>query len=559
MHLIFQFPIADLRPLNTENLRLTRPYWPSPDIAEGKPFIRKFGQLKDRQLGGVSGWPSEEYYCDASLSVKYTDIHKSGYDTGEGVKAVITKVYRRLYSDGKFMNKIELGFVDDLESRLNQNFASKIVDLQDVIDHYCKLPVRIKDQTIPLSEAGKALCKSFTEATTIKSKYQSDINRLVIGGQLNITIVLSTNDFIKLPEHSQLINQYMVNKRKVFLYGAKLQIAKRDVKVWIIRAYKDTDRLPKGNPLMTVVRNLRINLGRIHAERETLRILLSNIMIKAVPLEAGTAKSELVTSYVKDIVKKLFAQKRNSLEQNEILDFALASEKLALPGTLESLYLTAIDYKDKYTQKLIKKLADDLQAKKVVTILYLTSNPKGKQLISVENEIDEIEDKIERGKRRELYSFESQVSVEKNELIRFMLKYQPTILHISLHNTKADGLFFKDRSGEASPVSVREFEEIIRTYTDFFKLYAVILTACNTYAHANAVLPYVKFAVATNAAIPTESGPVYAKHFYQTLCDSEEIDIPLCHKIALLQLKQSGLKSSTALAIHEMFELLPKS
>lgn len=559
MHLIFQFPIADLRPLITEDLRLIRPYWPSPDIADGKPFIRKFGQLKDRQLGGVTGWPSEEYFCDARLCVKYTDIHKNGYDTHKGVKAVIKKVYRRLYSDGRFMNKIELGFVDDLENRLSQYPLGKCVDLRDVVDHYCKLPVQIKDKTIPLSEAGSLLCGSFTESTTIRSKYLSDVKKLVIGGQLNITIVLSATDFINLPEHSQLINQYMVNRRKVFLYGTKLSVGNQDVKVWIIKAHKDTDQLPKGNPLKAVVRNLRINLARIHAERETLRILLSNIMIKSVPLEAGTAKSKMVTSYVKDLAEKLFAQKRNSLSQNDILDFALASENLALPGTLDTLYRTVIDYKDKYTLKVIKKLAYDLQAKKVTTVLYLTSNPKGKQLISVENEINEIDDKIERGKRRELYNFEPQLSVEKDELIRFMLTHQPRILHISLHNTKADGLFFKDSSGETSPISVAEFEEIIRTYTRFYKLDAVILTACNTHAHAKAILPYVKHAICTNTAIPTESGPVYAKHFYQTLFDSEEINIPLCHTIALLQLKQSGLKSSTECPIHEMFELLPKS
>lgn len=297
MHIIFQFPITDLRLIKDEGLRLGRPFWTSPDIDKSRPFIRQFGRLRDRKNGGVTGWPAEEHYCDARLSIKYKDIHKSGFVIDEEEKAIIYKAYRRLYSDGKFMNKIELGFFDDIEDRIKLRRPGTLIKLIDVLKHYSNLPIQIDGQNVELAASGPRLRDKFTRATTYKSKYTKTINKLVVDGQLNITVVLTSNDNIELPADARLINEYQVSQKKIRLYAWKMEVQQRSVKVWLIKVFKDTDLLPKENPVKTVVRNLRINLARIHAERETLRILLSNIMNGSVPLEAGICQRSCIYRY----------------------------------------------------------------------------------------------------------------------------------------------------------------------------------------------------------------------------------------------------------------------
>ncbi|GGA95756.1 hypothetical protein GCM10011500_09420 [Mucilaginibacter rubeus] len=454
------------------------------------------------------------------------------------------------------MNKIELGFFDDIEERLKLKRPGMLIKLIDVLKHYSNLPIQIDGDTVQLAGSGPRLRDKFTQATTYKSKYTKTINKLVVDGQLNITVVLTSNDNIELPEDARLINEYRVSQKKICLYGWKMELPQRSVKVWLIKVFKDTDKLPKENPVKTVVRNLRINLARIHAERETLRILLSNIMNGTLPLEAGSNEAKLVKTYVKKITAKLFAKKRNKLDQEDILRFALASEELVLPGSLESLNETAISFNDKYTKNAIKKMADELENSKVSTILYLTSSPKDKQLLDIQREIGMIKDKHISGLHRDRYKIEFEPSVKKTDLLSLLNRYKPTILHISLHASKVDGLYFEGPDHQPAPLSVKQFEDVIKIYNKNRSLTAIILSACNSINHAKAALPFCSYAMGTNAAIPDEASPLYAEGFYNILFSSAPPVYTFCHESAILRIQQADLESPDDRPIDQMFELL---
>lgn len=135
----------------------------------------------------------------------------------------------------------------------------------------------------------------------------------------------------------------------------------------------------------------------------------------------------------------------------------------------------------------------------------------------------------------------------------------PTVLHISLHASKVDGLYFERSDHQPAPLSVTEFEDVIKIYTTYHELTAVILSACNTLNHAKAALPFCSYAMGTNTAIPDEASPLYAAGFYHILFSSVPPIFAFCHASAISQIKQADLESSGDIPINQMFELLTKS
>ncbi len=557
MHIIFQFPIIDLRPLLTKDkIRLPLPFWPAPDLDTGRPFIRQFGRLRNRKLGGTTGWAAEEFFCDARLSIKYDNLHLKGPTVSDTEKAVIYKCYRRLYSDGKFMNKLELGFIDDIETRLKA--ANKSTDLSAVIAHYCDLEVKVGENLLPLYKAGDPLAGAYSKSTTYRENFNQDISTLLFAGKPNITVVLPPGIRFIIPIAARQISTFKTGEKEITLYGWNYQHQGKPVKIWIIRLPQTFFVAAEDKGVASVQRNLRINLLRIHAEKETVRILLSQVLQNKVPLQAGSEQAKLVQSYLKNVAERLFAGTRLKLDQQDILNFALQSEDKVLPGNISTLEGIAIDFRDKYTTAVITGMAETLVAHKLTSILFLSASPTGKYPLDIQKELDNIENEKERGKSREAYVLHDELGVNKDELLRFLTREQPDILHISLHAQKIDGLYFQDEGGEPAPLTASDFADVLKTHTAYHPLKAVIINACNSKAHAEAALTYCDFTMGTNYPIPDIAAACYAKYFYQTLFDLDRPDIPRCHANALTQLGQSGISVQDSKPVNQMFEILKK-
>ena len=150
-------------------------------------------------------------------------------------------------------------------------------------------------------------------------------------------------------------------------------------------------------------------------------------------------------------------------------------------------------------------------------ILYICASPKGTKSLSFTQEMKLIEDGVRNGDLREGFDFSVKAEVEKNKFSVVLNREKPSILHLSMHASKAKGLYFVDKVGVQNPIDVDTFAAYLEVYCEDNKLDTIILSACNTLAHAEAILPYAENIIATQDFFPDEASKIFTEAFYNNL------------------------------------------
>ena len=559
MHIVFQFPIVDFRPLLPgDQARLVQPAWPSPDM-QRKPFIRHFGRVKQRMGGGSEDWSAEEFYCNSHLAIKYDNLHEQGYAIGERKKTIVSKCYRRLYSDGRFMNKIELGFVDNLETLLYDRRKQDPISLVPIIKHYADLPVKVRDQSVKLFKAGPLLAANFCDSSTIRGMVSDELHPYVVNGEICILAILSPNESIELPREAVKIDDYTPNKyQSVQVYGYKLHHEGYLFKVWFLKLSRFESILKEKNGLAVILRKIRINLARIHAEKETVRLLLNGIKAEKVTFPPDGEKARLVDSYLKKTAEKLFKKTRANLDVQQVLDFALQSEDVAQPGSFSSLEESVYYFSDQYTRNNIDQLLEKMIVERKKTILFITSSPNGKNPFNFGQELKKIKDALQASTDRANYRIEVETGVQKDDVLKLLIRYMPDYIHITLHASKVNGLYFENADGDALLMDVAEFAKTLALYSLRKKPQAILLSACNSLPHAEAVRTSTLYAMGTQQVFPDKAAIVYATYFYEMLFNDTNPDISFCHQAALFGIQKNlpAFDDIDGLPVHEIPVLL---
>lgn len=104
MFITIQFPFFDTRPLFNDFSETNRyPNWPFPN--QGQHFIHHFGVISKRKSGENNSFSDELEFVDVSNYIKFNNIHQIKF----------FKLFRphfsvrRLYFDGSFLGRIEIG------------------------------------------------------------------------------------------------------------------------------------------------------------------------------------------------------------------------------------------------------------------------------------------------------------------------------------------------------------------------------------------------------------------------------------------------------------------
>ncbi|WP_346237046.1 hypothetical protein ABDK00_012595 [Niabella insulamsoli] len=545
MHLVFQFPIIDCRPLlNNNEVKLAYPEWGNLG-ASSKRFIRKFGAVSMRSAGGSDDWPGEGFYCNAHLAMRYKNLHKLGYplDEARGVRTNIFKSYRRYASSEDYLGRIEAGFVDNTEQLIEQ-LDIKEASLESMIHHYGNLPVTIDGASTRLSSAGSRLAKMYYRSSTPANVQVPEKSKLVQAGDVLVLAVFTKSDAFRLPPHTSLIEAMELpgTTEKLNLYGCRLRHNDMFYKVWLIE-------MPFAKPdqsaeVREMIRNLRINLLRIHLEKETMRHVLSAIKTRAVVIEPGSEQAKAVDRYFEKTGKKIFSHTRYTIRQKNLLDFALRSDRSSTPDTFSQLEEGIYNFKNTYIRENVNKILDKM-ARKI--ILFICTSPNNKSRTKFEDEYREIKRALRNEGNWEAYDIEIETSVRKNELMEHLEWYQPEYLHFCMHNTLKEGLYFEDDQKDPFPMPVTEFAAAIQSYAAKVSLtpLCIILSACNSEAHAEAIKAYCDHVIGTRRVFPADAGIIYAAAFYKTFFAQEGSDIPKCHEAGRAAIQNATIDFGT--------------
>ena len=330
MLVCLQFPISDLRRfLDYPTGLLSVPSWPYPD--HQKDFVRSFGPIRRRPLGGIPGWAQESRICEAHKSLRFAQIYNSG---PANFPFPFKCVFRRFYFDGLAVGKYEIGFVIKISI-----FNSKL--LKKALQYLLSLPVKIENQKqyVPLGNAGKLLSEYYLKCTTSTSFDNNKIANWWINNGSPILLIESKtknlNEQRIVFDGFDTIYNY---KHQLGLYHLWFYSGQHKINTWFLRIFNEkNDEISKTNYKRN--RTFRQYLLRLDAEQECLLKALGAFDKKFISTKRNSTGYNYFQEYLRNAIRRLESGNTN-IENNygeEIAKLAKEAWDFADPGEREGL------------------------------------------------------------------------------------------------------------------------------------------------------------------------------------------------------------------------------
>jgi hypothetical protein len=373
MFLSLQFPIADCRAfLSSEPNLLGRPMWPSvsPDI----DFVRSFGSIRKRKLGGLPGWVGETAICEATRALRFALIthYRDPYQLSLGVKVV----FRRFYFDGLAVGKFELGLSTDNHGSISLSRKQT----GEFIDHCLSLPVTVPALTdkavIPslaraaiqteLGRAGKPLAGFYAACSVSHPPPAQLTDWWVLPGQPLLVVIHDSSEKIHIPYLGKSVPRSEFLNADLSSYEVPYQGKK--LRMWVIGLAERTNYRD--------VRALKICLLRLHAEHESLRVILQNISTNRIAVRPRSAESNTLQRYLNEATRKIsrLSLEADDLAEGDLAELARESEDMVNPGDRDAL-LTSLRNLD-IRKNIFSKVENYVKTEINVKEMYMESKYK---------------------------------------------------------------------------------------------------------------------------------------------------------------------------------------
>ncbi|MBW4670837.1 MAG: alpha/beta hydrolase [Cyanomargarita calcarea GSE-NOS-MK-12-04C] len=152
---------------------------------------------------------------------------------------------------------------------------------------------------------------------------------------------------------------------------------------------------------------------------------------------------------------------------------------------------------------------------KTCDILVLAANPIGTNILQLEQEAALIRQRLQEGEVGKKYIVKVERAVQVEDLSKYLLQYQPLIVHFSGHGNPSGEIILNNSQGQAqlvSPVALAELLAIIRG-----RIECVVLNACFSLQKADALLEQISCVIGMSAEINDNSAVRFAAGFYRGL------------------------------------------
>ena len=393
MFIAIQFPFTDARSfLNADTCRLILPIWslPTPNI----DFVRSFGVIKRRLLGGIDNWSNEEMYCRVTNAIKFQPAIPTSQTLIETkIRPNQVCEFRRLIADGRFQEegntviRLEVGFsywgkIDThapnvLENGGNGNsvpcadlnYREFVSFLQIVLGQSIAVRKEGKAQSGYLSDAGDYVEKKYLDATT----KQLRASPIVVenwwfkrGSPLAVLEYESGLDITEFPPFLKTIQSEILSTAKIEVGYLDVEFRGKRFGIWLVgKKRKETDR--------EVLRNLRLNLFRFHAELESIKQIFRLIVRKNIAVERGTLASDRLQRFLNDSIMLLSKETRDGIPPSAFLDIVQQAEDIITPGERTTLLAHLSDVRGNLL-KSIEKFTEQKDKEDIKVIVTQTFN-----------------------------------------------------------------------------------------------------------------------------------------------------------------------------------------
>lgn len=156
-------------------------------------------------------------------------------------------------------------------------------------------------------------------------------------------------------------------------------------------------------------------------------------------------------------------------------------------------------------------------------ILVLAANPKGTSQLRLDEEIREIENGLQRAKKREQFELRQKLAVRVEDLRREMLDFKPDFVHFCGHGSEGNlGIILEGDAGESHSVGAEPL-------ANFFKLFAkytncILLNACYSSEQAESIAKHINYVIGMAQAISDKAAIEFSVAFYDAIGAGENIE-----------------------------------
>ncbi|MEB3219848.1 MAG: SUMF1/EgtB/PvdO family nonheme iron enzyme [Nostocales cyanobacterium 94392] len=158
----------------------------------------------------------------------------------------------------------------------------------------------------------------------------------------------------------------------------------------------------------------------------------------------------------------------------------------------------------------------------VKTILVLSANPKGTKILRLDEEIREIEQGLQRSKKRDSFRFKSGQAVRDFDIHRSILDYEPQIIHFSGHGSGEQGLVIEDNIGQQKLVDAQALAGLFELFAS--QIECVVLNACYSEIQAKAIAQHIDYVIGMSKEIGDAAAIKFAVGFYDALGAGRDVE-----------------------------------
>ncbi len=367
MLLSIQFPFSDSRIFIGEKAKLLgRPHWPSvsPDV----DFVRSFGSIRKRRLGGIAGWVGENALCEADRALRFPRI-ESFRDKQTGLRIPLLLAFRRFYFDGLAVGKFEVGIspkqkeIDALTRQQTYGFINHFLNLPVTIPALSKKAVsaELAGQLVStsLGQSAKHLAKFYAGSSIAHPPPAKLENWWVLPGAPLLFVVHKHSERIQIPFFGKPVPRS--ENLKSDLFYCEVPYSGKSLRMWVMGLTPQTN--------YGEVRALRICLLRLHAEHEALRLVLQNIATGKIDITPKSKESDLLQLYLNEATRRItrLGSKADNLSESNLAELARESEDMVNPGERDALLtsLKTIDIRNNIFQKVVEYVKTEIHAREV--------------------------------------------------------------------------------------------------------------------------------------------------------------------------------------------------
>lgn len=311
MLLVLQHPFADLRRFLAKSApQVPRPKWP---IAEADvDYLRSSGIVRDRRRGGLDDWTTEHHYVDAWRALRFQNgMGRARFTSGSRIPFV----FRRFHSSG-IVARLDVGF----------EICAPHDNTAQVLFDTAHLPVAVgrEPSRSRLIESGPLLARHFLLATTRRAEVANAPQWWFGAGAPAIVIEYAPGE-LQLPAAASVL----ITVGGVSLAHMAVKFGKLRCNVWLLQ---------RGVGSADATRRIRMHLSCLHAECESLRLLLKALDdADKLPIERGEPAAELVELFLVDTIKTVEKPERLGQAQSPLLFAAREALASVNPGQMSAL------------------------------------------------------------------------------------------------------------------------------------------------------------------------------------------------------------------------------